>query len=186
MRKYIFTGFFISLWIQSFAAVAADNWILNPSESELGFQVNIGANTVTGRFQAWTADISYNPENPEAAQVTVKVDIASAKIDDPRASSALGGAEWLAKEAHPMAVFKGEGFEFDNDNDFKMNGTLTLKGQTIPFVLEGDLLIAGTTATANIGGVIQRLDYGIGTADPSVSMDVTLDIKVTAVRQSSE
>lgn len=157
-------------------------WSVTSDESSLSFTVQVGGAEARGNFGRWTAEIEFDPAAPEDGAVTVRVDIASVFIDTAQARTAIAGADWLDAERFPQADFFGAGFVLREDGDFALPGTLTLRGTSRPLTLEGNLDIDGDTATATLSATLLRLDFGVGTPDPSVSPQVRIDATLVATR----
>ncbi len=173
--------FALCLWSAA-PATAQDSWVVDHTESTLAFLVNIGGAEARGAFDAWEAEIHFDPTMPEAGQVAVTVAMPSVTIDNAQARAALAQAAWLATEVHPAATFEAAGFDMQDADRFSLTGTLRLKGVEMPLTLSGTLTIDGDHAEANVTTSIARLDHGVGTADPSVGLAVAIEVRLLAHR----
>lgn len=158
-------------------APAQSAWSVNGADSALGFTLQIGGTEARGAFEIWSAEVDFDPAAPQAGSVTVRVD-----IDAPQARGTIANADWLDVAGHPNAIFVGTGFDWTEDGNFSLPGTLTLRGVSRPLTLTGTLVIDGDTAQATLSAPILRLDHGVGTPDPSVSPEVTVIATLIAMR----
>jgi polyisoprenoid-binding protein YceI len=158
-------------------AYAAD-WTVQPGQSQLGF---FGVQTGTpfkGSFGKWTAQISYDPANPQAAHVKIVIDTASAATGDTQRDTALPGSDWFDVSAFPQAVFEATGFVEKGGDHFEAPGTLTIRGVTRKITLPFTLDIAGKQATAAGHISLARTDYGVGQGAWTTGDYVALNVDV--------
>lgn len=131
--------------------------------------------TFKGVFEKWQATITL----PPSAQASIQAvfDLASAKTGDSTYDSTLPEGDWFDVKNHPKGYFESSSITY-NDNEYKVVGTLTLKGVALPihFVLVDD----NNTLRANF--VIDRINYSIGLdSDPDaewVSRDISLGLSI--------
>ncbi|MDX8350657.1 YceI family protein [Cognatiyoonia sp. IB215446] len=161
------------------STLAQQSWVVDHSQSTLAFTVSIGGADANGRFEDWTAAISYDPTSPADGAVAVMIDIASVVIDDPRAQ-AIADAAWLGAEAYPQAFFASDSFALSNATQLSVPGSLTLKGISLPLTLSGSLTVEDCNATAQIRGVLDRTQYGIGVGQAAVAPKVTVSASLIA------
>src|SRR5262245_62072474 len=62
------------------AGQPTNTWAPDPAHSAVGFRVrHLGITWVNGAFKQWTAELKYDPANPEAASVTARIAPRSAR-----------------------------------------------------------------------------------------------------------
>ena len=159
------------------ASVAGD-WRV--TEGTLAFSVRQMGAEVEGRFADWTAAIAFAPETG-TGEVTVTIAIGSLSLGS--VTSQALGPDFFAAEAHPTATFQAairpEG------TGHIAEGTLTLKGITVPLSLPFDLALDGDTARMTGTVTLDRRDFAIGAAfadEAQVGFAVAVTPSLTAVR----
>lgn len=151
------------------------------TDGSLSLTIQQFGNSVTGRFDKWSADIRFDPKT-DIGHVTVDIDIASLT---------LGG---VTEQAKDPAFLDAKGFataRFDadimqTDTGHVAKGTLLLKGQTVPVALPFDLVIDGTTAKMSGGLILDRRDFGIGADmknEGKLGFSVKVSVALTAMQQ---
>ncbi|MFX0546982.1 cytochrome b/b6 domain-containing protein [Roseovarius sp. S1116L3] len=152
-------------------------------DGSLNITIVQNGSDVTGSFEDWTADISYDPEansDGRHGAVTVTVSIPSLTLGS--VTGQAMGADFLAAEEYPTAVFEADLIEEDG---LIADGTLRIKDQSVPVRMPVDLVIEGDTAEASSALTVNRLDFGIGTGtqdESSLAFDVRIDWALTATR----
>jgi len=166
-----------------YPAVAA-TWAVDRNQSKLGFEVKQGDALQKGIFGAWDAEIAFDPDEPETAEILATIQPASASTGNQQFDGTLPGKDWFDVNAFPDAVFKADGATLVEGNSYRASGTLTIKGVTQPVDLDFTLEIDGDTAKAKGTAIVNRLDYQLGTAvgTDTVGDAVTVILDLTATR----
>lgn len=138
---------------------------------------------VTGSFEDWTAAISFDEtiKNGVAGTVDVTVSIGSLTLGS--VTDQAMGPDYFNVNDFPTAQFVGDIITVVDG--YAVDGTLSMKGMTLPATLPFGLSLDGDTATASGGLALNRIDYGIGEnmADESTLMfNVDVDFSLTATR----
>lgn len=175
----------MALLLATAPAIAEPNWTVDHATSRLAYAVEIGGTTVTGRFDGWTAEISFNRSHPEDGRVRVEIDMDTVSIDDPRAQ-AVGEAAWLGVQDHPTAIFQSDRFDLTPNGAVTVTGWLTLKGVEAPITLTGTLVVQGMEARADLAGTITRLSHHVGAGQDAVAAEVTVQATLTARCESAD
>lgn len=119
------------------AELTAGEWSLDEAHTSVVWQVrHMGLSWYTARFDEAQASLDFDPENPEAAQLTAIVKAASVSTGDPDFDEQLRGGAWLDATNHPEIVFRSSSVEVTGENTGRVHGNLTLKGQTRDAVME--------------------------------------------------
>ena len=131
------------------------------------------------------SEFSFDPQNPEAAKVTIEVALAGIDAGYAEANAELEKEEWLALAAHPLATFQSGKVEALPDGSYQVTGDLSIKGTTkeitVPFTFteEGDKGIFEGSFT------FQRADFGVGEGQwkdfSIVANDIGIDFRVVAL-----
>ena len=165
----------------------AANWSVDPDRSALGFVFTQGGTAVTGAFDAFDAEITFDPADLAAAQVFVTVDIASIRTGDSGRDTQARGQQWFATGDFATATFDAADFtEAGVPGRYLAAGALTIRGVTRTVELPFDLVIDGDTATVNGELVLNRGTYGVGQGDfqsgGTVGLEVTVTVDLVATR----
>lgn len=174
------------------AQPAKSSWQILLKQSQLEFTATQKDAATTGSFDLYQlTKLSFNKEQPEAAEVHVEVDIASLSLGNTLIQETLLTKEWFDVKEHPKATFTAKSFKPRGDDNYQLNGALTINGITKPLLVtltiteqpgeEGTRrLKAEGTAT------ISRTAYGIGDGvwarTDSLKDEVILKISVTATK----
>jgi polyisoprenoid-binding protein YceI len=175
----------------------ATEYGFDKAHSHIGFSVKHILSKVPGEFKDYDGTFSFDPANPENGKVNVTIQTASISTDNEMRDHHLQSPDFFDAAKFPTLTFvstkvsKGDG-----DNQYKVEGDLTIHGVTKSVVLNVDYLGADTMPmgkdgkmTANIVGFsattkIDRRDYGLtfnktlasGNLMVSNDVDITLDI----------
>ncbi|EIM02668.1 YceI family protein [Rhodanobacter denitrificans] len=158
---------------------AATDYTVQPASSTLGFSNTFQGESFDGRFDRWTAAISYDAANLATSKFDVEVDLASVKTGDRDRDGALPGAEFFDVAKFPKAHFVTTGFRRSGGKVIA-DGTLTLRGVTRPVSLEVTFKSQAAGATLDVAGTVKRLDFGVGTGDYADTSVIGGEVKVTA------
>jgi len=157
---------------------AAAEWSVDAARSRLGFIGSQGGSPFEGKFTRWSARIDYDPAKPEAAKVTVDIDMASAQTGDSQKDQSLPGADWFDAKGFPKARFEAAGFKGKGANAFEAPGTLTIRGMGKSVVLPFTLDLKGAQAHAKGRLDIVRTDFGVGQGEWKAGDMVALQVAV--------
>lgn len=138
--------------------VRPDTWTVEAGT--LGIEVKQLGSTVTGEFDAWTADITFtNPQdNGPAGHVSVVIDIASLTLGSVTAQAM--GPDYFDSAAFPDAVFEADLQK--RDTGYVAEGTLRIRDKTLPVSMPFTLALSGDTADMTATLEVNRLDFDIG------------------------
>ena len=163
-------------------------WVVQ--DGTLGITATQFGSLVEGRFTNWTAAIEFDPDatGPEMGTVTVQIAIPSVILGS--VTSEALKPEFFDADAHPTATFDAVILMAEGENAFVADGTLTLKGTTMPLSLPFTLTLADDTARMDGQTVIDRRAFGIGTTsyadEQTVAHDVTVSVSLTATRDAGQ
>jgi polyisoprenoid-binding protein YceI len=177
---------------QAMAPLPPNGWRLDANHSAVGFRVrHLGISWVNGQFRSWTADIVYDPANPEAASVTARIQTNSVNTNHERRDADIRSGNYLAVDSFPEMTFVSRRVERVSGSQLRVHGDLTLRGVTRPVVLDTEMLgvMNGTrqrriafTATTTIN----RHDYNVrfnrlteGAQIVGDEIRITIDIEAT-------
>jgi polyisoprenoid-binding protein YceI len=162
----------------------ASDWKIVADKSWLGFKGTAAGAPFGGRFARWLAQISFDPDKPEAGHVEVTVDMASAVTGDKDKDDALPQPAWFDAKAFPQATFAAQSFRAKGGHDYDAVGTLALRDVNKPVVMPVTIEVDGNTLHASGHLDLIRTDYNVGmtTGANWIALEVVADFAVTAER----
>lgn len=168
----------------SLAEVTSD-WDVTSGRLEIEI-TQFGA-PVAGVFEDWTAQITFDEkaEGGRHGEVTVDVAIGSLKLGS--VTQQAMGNDFFAVSDFPTATFQAEIFaEPSGDGQYLAEGSLTLKGVTVPVTLPFLLELDQKKASMQGSLLLNRLDFGIGDNMPdesNLAFGVAINVTLEAVQQ---
>lgn len=165
-------------------------WGIVAEESTLTFAFPFQGSTVEGRFGQFSGDIRFDPDALDASSLDVTIALPSAQVDgDAVSRSQLTGTDGLAVSESDSARFVADTITATDDG-YAAEGTLSLRGESVPLTLPFTVTIDGDRASAEGSVTLDRLDFGIGTEnDPEgdyLGTDVTVRLDIAARREAVE
>jgi polyisoprenoid-binding protein YceI len=168
-------------------STAGTTWVLDPAHSELTFKVrHLMISNVKGAFTKFNAVIE--GEDFTKAPITVTVDTASVTTHDENRDGHLRSAEFFDVANFPEMTFTSTSFTSEGDDQYKLKGSLTIKGNTHPVTLDVEFGGINTDPWGNkkagfsVNGKINRQDWGLNWNTPLEAGGVLLgdDVRIIA------
>ncbi|MDN3639396.1 YceI family protein [Simiduia curdlanivorans] len=168
---------------------------IDPSHADLSFRVNhLGFSAYTARFTSFSAQLQFDPANPNAMSVTATIDPRSLALPAPPEGflDTLLSPAWLDAAQFRQITFRSTHVEATQTNTVRISGDLTLHGVTKPVILNatfnGGYAGHPFDPNARIGfsarGNFNRSDFGLtmGIPAPGSTMGVgdTIDVIIEA------
>ncbi len=127
--------------MEELGAPPAGVYALDPAHASLLFRVDhLGFSDYTARFRRFDAELTFDPDDPEACAVVASVEVASLETDFEQEgydfNAQLTGPDWLDAAQHPQMTFRSRRVETTGPRSARIHGDLTLRGVTRPLVLE--------------------------------------------------
>lgn len=138
----------------------ASGWLVDKEKSRIAIEIVQMGNPVSGGFDNWSAAITFDPDDLEAASVEVEVDVASITLGG--VAEQARGPNFLNVAAHPVARFVSASFASTGENTYEAKGELSLAGRSQPLTLPFSLRIEGDRAFVEAEVTLERLAFGIG------------------------
>ena len=189
MRHYLFVCGILLLGLLPAGRAAAADYQIDPSHAFIQFRIShLGFSVLVGRFNTFTGAFSWDRASPGAATISVTVDTASIDSNWAERDKHLRGGDFLDVEKFPKAIFKGSRYTGDAGSG-KLEGTLTLRGVTLPMVLdvqavgEGDDPWGGYRAGFKAHTTLRLKDYGIEYNLGPTAETMDFDLFVEGIRQ---
>ncbi len=172
-------------------------WKLDPSHSELTFKVkHLMISNVKGEFQTFDGQIVSQGNDFDRAKITATVDANSVYTNNKDRDNHLKSGDFFDVESFNNLKFEGTGFEKLDDDNYKITGLLTIKGNTKEVSLDvdhGGLMkdpYGQEKAGFSVSGKINRKEWGLTwnaaleTGGVMVSEDVRINGEFQFVKQA--
>ena len=164
-------------------------WTIDPTHSEIQFKVrHLMVSYVTGQFTKFNATVETKGDDFTTAKVNFTADVNSISTNNEQRDAHLKNSDFFDAVNHPELTFKSERIEKISDDEYKMEGILTIRGISKKIVLiaeYGGIMTDpwGNTRTGfTITGKINRKDFGVSFGMVSETGGVLLgdDVKINA------
>ncbi len=170
-------------------------WNIDTSHSGIQFTVrHMVIARVRGGFDRWQGTVEFDPAEPAASKVSVRIESASINTREPQRDQHLSSPDFLDVGNHPAITFESRRVEKVAGDRYRVLGDLTIRGVTRPVELDAEYLGAAKDPWGNerIGfhakAAINRKDFGLNwnqaleTGGVLVGEQVEIAIDVEAVK----
>jgi polyisoprenoid-binding protein YceI len=200
MRKTI-SGATLALATMTIAAGPTPmKWNVDVPHTGIEFSVNHFFTPVSGKFDDYQIDLTFDRENPANSAVEVRIEVESVNTGNERRDNHLLSGDFFEAEKYPYITFRSEEVRAQGENELIARGPLTIKGKTHQVALPIRILgIKDIPAEMRemLGGVeqvasfqteleIDRSDYGVGVGSWAAALvvghEVGIEIAVEANR----
>lgn len=116
------------------------------AHASINFAVShLGYSWLTGRFDNFSGEFTYDPAKPEASTINVTIDTTSVNSNHAERDKHLRSPDFLNVEKFPKATFVSKQIKVDGDDkdEFDIIGDLTLNGVTKSITIEVDKIGEG-------------------------------------------
>ena len=148
--------------------MANQTWVLDPTHSELQFKIkHLMISTVSGQFNEFKTTVETEDDDFTKAKVHFEAAVDSISTNNEQRDAHLKNGDFFDAEKYPAIVFESERMEKTGDDEYKLYGTLTMRGISKKIILNAEFGgIAkdpwGNTRTGfSITGKINRQDFGM-------------------------
>jgi polyisoprenoid-binding protein YceI len=165
-------------------------WVLDAAHSELQFRIkHLMISTVSGRFGNFEATVKTEGDDFTTAKVQFRAGVNSISTNNEQRDAHLKNGDFFEAETYPDILFSGDKMEKTGEDEYKLHGTLTLKGVSKPVMLTAEFggitkdPWGNTRAGFSVSGKIRRVDYGISfgaVADASGGLLLADEVKIDA------
>jgi cytochrome b561/polyisoprenoid-binding protein YceI len=138
---------------------------------------------VTGSFADWTAQINFDDTPTDGKHGDVDVTIAIGSLTLGSVTQQAMGFDFFNAAEFPTAEFKAD--ILSSDDAYIAEGSLTLRGATVPVSMPFTLSLDGDTAQMSGKTVLNRGDFGIGSSQndaATLGFEVIVNVELTANR----
>ncbi|MFP4227039.1 MAG: YceI family protein, partial [Desulfobacterales bacterium] len=129
------------LFLAGFAYGEEQKWKIDKNHSSIYFDVRHTYVTVRGLFKGFRGNIQFDPENKDAGRVEFEVDTTSIDTNIVKRDNHLRSDDFFEVSKYPVMTFKSTAIEHVSDNQYIVEGELTVKDVTqtvqVPFTYFG-------------------------------------------------
>ncbi|MCQ9352009.1 YceI family protein [Corynebacterium sp. 153RC1] len=171
-------------------------YVLDAAHSEIGFVTRHAAVTkVRGKFDEFDASVTIDGAAPANNKAVATIKANSLNTGNADRDAHVRGDDFFSVEQFPEIHFEAEGFDFQGQEEFEVEGNITIKGVTKPVRLNVEFLgVAedpyGQTRLGFAASTkINRKDFGIDFNAPLktggllLSEEIKIEIDGSAVKQ---
>ena len=148
--------------------MSVTKWVLDPAHSELNFKIrHLMIANVTGNFKNFTSVVEADPADFGSAKIDFTAEAASVNTNNEQRDGHLQSADFFDAEKYPEIKFEANGMKKKGDDEYDLEGNLTMHGVTHPVKLKveaGGIVKDGygqTKAGFSVSGKLNRKDFGL-------------------------
>ena len=156
---------------------APSRWQVLPGGT-LGFRVMVNGEAVDGTFSGWSADIVFDPDNPEAGSITVRIPLLSVSSGDDTRDTMLKGEDFFGS-GPAAAVFRSASIKRIGADRYRAAGTLSMNGARRPVNVAFALKITSDKAKATGTATLDRTAFAVGKGEWSGTDQIAGKVDVT-------
>lgn len=148
--------------------MASTKWNMDTAHSEIQFKVkHMMISTVTGHFNTFNAEVETEGDDFTTAKIVFTADLSSISTNNEQRDTHLKSADFFDAENHPQLKFVANGLEKLDDENYVLNGDITIRGTTKPIRLKVEY--GGTVkdpwgmtrAGFTVEGKLSRKEFGL-------------------------
>jgi polyisoprenoid-binding protein YceI len=175
-------------------------WKIDQAHSEITFKVkHLVISTVTGRFTKFDGTIESEAPDFSDASIRFTADVNSINTGNEQRDGHLKSPDFFDAAAYPGLSFVSTSFTKVGDEEFKLQGDMTMKGVTkrvtLDAVYNGTVKgFDGDVAAFEVTGKLSRKEFGLlwnaltetgGVAvGDEVKLDLVVELKQAAVEEA--
>ncbi len=111
----------------------ADDYVIDTkgAHASINFSIkHLGYSVLTGRFDTFAGDFSYDPAKPEASKINVTIDTTSVNSNHAERDKHLRSKDFLNVDKFPKSTFVSKKVVVKDKESFDLVGDFTLNGVT--------------------------------------------------------
>lgn len=156
----------------------ASVWVTDRTRSTLEFVFTQSGAATTGRFSAFSADVDFTPGTIPSGRLAVRIEMNSADTADAGRNEQLGSTDLLNVAGHPQATYDATAFTAQADGSYRAEGSLTLRGVSVPVPLQMRFTPEGEEAVLQGTASLDRLAFGVGQGEWKSTEWIAAEVKV--------
>lgn len=169
-------------------AWAAITWRVEPAASQLTFVGKQAGAEFTGKFERFTADIRFDPEDLANSKFIVDIDLTSVNSKDKERDDIIKGNDLFDVKRWPKARYVADKFTAIGSDKYTATGQLTIRDVTrdspIAFTFTPDP--SGESAWLKGSAPLRRLEFGVGQGEWKDTQWVSNDVRVEFALQLTQ
>ena len=171
-------------------------WVIDPMHSEILFKVkHLMISNVKGEFRKFNGEIDGDDFTKD--EISLDIDASSIFTNEAQRDTHLRSADFFDAENFPTLTFRGLSFEKIRDENYKLNGLLTIRGITHEVTLDVEFgginkdPYGNEKAGFSLSGAINRKNFGLTwnaaleTGGVLVGEDVKISAEIQFVKQAA-
>lgn len=191
LKKSLFVLAVSSIGVMSLPALA-DTYVIDTkgAHASINFAIkHLGYSVLTGRFDKFEGEFTYDPAKPEASTINVTIDTGSINSNHAERDKHLRSGDFLNVDKFPKATFVSKSIKVDSKDEFDIIGDLTLNGVTKSVTIEVEKVGEGKDPwggyRAGFSGdtEIKLKDFNIKMDLGPASQTVKLELEVEGVKK---
>lgn len=154
--------------------------------ASINFRIqHLGYSWLTGRFNKFTGEFSYDKDNVEATRISVEIDTASVDSNHAERDKHIRDSDFLHVSKYPKATFVSTGVKQTGEGEAVLVGDLTLHGVTKSVEIQVAEVGAGPdpwggfrqgfSGTTRIALKDFGIDFDLGPAATHVELDLNVE-----------
>ena len=148
------------------------------NESSVTFFYTQMSVPLDGKFNQFSAQVSFDPAKLDKAQARIDINVASIDTGSAEANEEVVGKQWFNAKAFPTASFVSTGIKALGGNRYQATGKLSIKGKTLDVVTPVTFQQQGSRGVFDGAFGIKRLDYAIGEGEWTDVSTVANEIQI--------
>ena len=171
-------------------AVPSGTYQSDPTHSYITFSYNhLGLSDPVLAFDEFTVEMNLDTADPTASSIQVTIDPNSVVAGSDIWHDHITGGDFFDVANHPEITFASSSISAAGDGAYKVDGDLTIKGESKPVTLQVAINAAmnhpmSGDPVVGIGGTadVLRSEFGLGKFAPNVSDEVAIEFTAEMVK----
>jgi polyisoprenoid-binding protein YceI len=169
------------------AAIAAGQYTLDSSHSQMLFRIHQYVSVVTGKFTDFSGTVTFDSAQPERSHVEATILLKSIDTGIATRDHHLLAADFFDAEKYPTISFKSNSVQLIGERAADVHGELTMHGKTQPAVIHVELPTppksGSDTLSWKITAHLRRSEFGLRwnpviEATSGISDDVDIQMRM--------
>jgi polyisoprenoid-binding protein YceI len=189
-KSSLITLFLLALAVQAYTA--APKWDIDPAHSGVYFSIDHIYSTTRGYFADFTGTVMFSPEDLGGSRFDFDVAVKSINTGNSKRDGHLNSGDFFDSKQYPSMSFKSTAVKHVQDNQYVVEGTMTVKdvskAVSVPFTLLGVKThpfddkkdVAGFEALMTIDRLAYHVGggkfYDMGVVGKEVDVLITLEV----------
>jgi polyisoprenoid-binding protein YceI len=170
------------------AIAKSTKWAMDATHSEVQFKVkHLMISTVTGHFNRFEGTVITQGDDFTTSKIRFSADVDSIATNNDQRDAHLKNGDFFDAENYPKLFFEGDKVEKLDEEQYRIYGTLTIRGVTRRVALHAELggltndPWGDTRAGFAVTGKINRQDFGVSFGAVTETGGLLLDNEVKII-----